>query len=686
MLLLYDCCNNKTIKPLKPTYPLFLKPFFFGLVVATFFFLNFSAIAQEENQNYQFQEKKLNSTKKGAKDNMPFVFKNVGKILYYKDAKKLKKIEEFESKKDYAKASKLLEEYVLSFGTLNFDKDTDMLWKLGQIYEKTGRVEKAKILYRMLLKHHRGDIKKVKNYYDNINSGSKTEDYVPIDYYYKLVEYRKAIDTLRPPQGVLLEMGPEVNSKFPDYGPTLNPERNILIFTSKRKKLGLTTNPVNIGQKKQVDEDLYFSYFEDGWWWDAKPFPEPINSPYNEGSACLSRDGKTLYFARCDAPGGFGNCDLYVAVMRPDSSWGDVKSLGGSINTEFWESQPSLSHNEDTLYFASDRRTGFGLSDIYFSVKLKNGTWSKAQNLGPVINSRGNEVSPFYHPKHHVLYFSSNGHPLNFGTFDIYKSDFVGKKFQEPKNIGPLVNGIGSEYYFTIDSQSEFLYYARSEDHGDIQNLNLFSFPLPMEAQPLAYTELKGTLVDSVTHQPITGIITVIDLDNGIEVAPKFLREDGSFAFDLINNNRYLIMFQGDNFLGVEEEFQLNSDTVMYFFTRVLEAEKPLVFDKIEFEEGKADILPDMFNSLNLVLKYILDHPTYKLKISGHTSSDGNPIANQKLSQARAESIKRYLIEHGGIDDGRITAEGYGDSRRLIEEDTEEAKKINRRVEFDIIK
>jgi hypothetical protein len=122
---------------------------------------------------------------------------------------------------------------------------------------------------------------------------------------------------------------------------------------------------------------------------------------------------------------------------------------------------------------------GLGLSDIYFSIKDKEGNWQKAQNAGPIINTRNSEVSPFLHHKFNVLYFSSNGHPLNFGEFDIYKSLRSKQNWSEPKNIGPLVNGVGSEYYFTIDSKSEELYYARSNE-DDLKNLDLYSFPVPM--------------------------------------------------------------------------------------------------------------------------------------------------------------------------------------------------------------
>jgi hypothetical protein len=144
---------------------------------------------------------------------------------------------------------------------------------------------------------------------------------------------------------------------------------------------------------------------------------------------------------------------------------GKCSNLGQNINTHGWDSHPSLSHSGDTLFFASDRIGGFGYSDIYYSIKNETGVWQKALNMGPIINTRGAEVSPFFHHKFNVLYFSSNGQPLTFGDFDIYKVYKSNQTWNEPKNVGPLVNGPGSEYYFTIDSESNYLYYARSSEN-----------------------------------------------------------------------------------------------------------------------------------------------------------------------------------------------------------------------------
>ena len=247
-----------------------------------------------------------------------------------------------------------------------------------------------------------------------------------------------------------------------------------------------------------------------------------------------------------------GECDLYVATLTKDSVWSDIKNLGPEVNSPAWDSQPSLSHHGDTLFFASDRLGGFGLADIYFSVKDAKGNWQKALNAGPVINTRNSEVSPFVHHTYNVLYFSSNGHPLNFGGFDIYKSSRMGSSWGEPKNVGPLVNGAGDEYYFTIDSKSHDLYYARSSE-TDLKNLDIYSFPVPMEARPDATAHLKGTLKSNGNGKPLTGIVSVIDLEQGIEVAPRFLREDGTFDFSLINNRKYLLIIQGDEFFRMKK-------------------------------------------------------------------------------------------------------------------------------------
>ena len=608
-------------------------------------------------------------------------FPNVNKIAFYEDKNALKVIQKAERHHHYAEARTLLTRYVGQFGIENFYRNTDLLWHLGQLLQRDSASaraqELAKIYFRLALKHHRTDVRRVQLYYDSLEE--KTADlYVPLKVYYEVVEYRKSLNTFHPPKNVYTNMGDAINSPFPDYGPALGAGDSLLLFSSKRQ--------VGKGVRARPDENLYVSRREGPTYWsDAQPLPQPINSAYNEGSACFSRDGRTIFFARCECPTCHGNCDLFTATLGKNGQWSVPKSLGSLVNSPAWDSQPTLSPKEDTLYFASDRLGGFGLSDIYYTVKGRNGQWGRALNLGPTVNTRESEVSPFFHPLYQVLYFSSRGQLLNFGDFDIYKTYRVGGRWQEPRNIGPLVNGKGSEYYFTIDSQSKNLYYARSEAQ-DMENLDLYSFPLPMEAQPLATTQVAGTLTDSVSRRPLKGIISIIDLDNGIEVASKYLRADGSFDFELMEGSHYAMLIQSPDAFTVEKKFELKGDTVMSLLTNSIDYKLPLIFKNIEFEAGKSGILPSMYSTLDRITVFLADHPAFRLSIAGYTDGRGDPDVNEQLSQDRAQEIRRYIERKGKIRPDRIESFGYGSSKPLKDELTEADARINRRVEFRLLK
>lgn len=604
-------------------------------------------------------------------------FPNVNKIMYFRDNKAIDKIRELNNKKDWVNLYPILYDYVSKFGIMNFYKETYLLWRLAKITELYGNYDDALRLYKLVLKHHRADIdiKTVELHYDSLNANNESY-YVPLEYYYELVDFRSEVDTLRPPRSVLLNMGETVNSNWSDYSPTLSYKDQLMVFTSKR-------NSHISGAGIDHDEDIFISKREEFFWDEAREM-KGINSEYNEGSAILTKDGRTIYFARCNSPDSYGDCDLFSAELNADSLWANVKNLGLEVNSKVWDSHPSLNHTEDTLYFSSDRMGGFGMADIYYTVKQPDGSWSKAQNMGPIINTRNSEVSPFLHYEYNVLYFSSNGQILNFGEFDIYKSYRNPYYWNEPKNIGPLVNGPGSEFYFTIDSKSEDLYYARSVENN-MNNMDLYSFPVPMEAQPSATTWVKGQLVDEESGKSLKGIVSIIDLDNGIEVAPKYLRPDGSFEFDLINHNNYLLIIQGDDFFRIEELFYLDGNMEINRMAKPISTK--LNFTSIEFDNGLSELKSEMYPDLDKVADFLLDNPTFHLRISGHTDSEGREDFNLQLSQERADAIKEYLIYFGGINENRVEAKGYGSSKPIIKEEiTDEDKKLNRRVEFEILK
>ncbi len=605
-----------------------------------------------------------------------FDFKNVNRIDYFLDRKELGTILALDQEKDWQRLYAPLRQYVRKFGIENFYKDTYLIWRLAKLTETYGNQDEAILLYKLVLKHHRDEVNigKIELHYDSLVQNDK-DYYVPLDYYYELVEFRNEVDTLRPPQGVLLNMGEEINSDASDYGPTLSVSDDILIFSSRR-------NVSYRGLEETTNEDLFWSTRDEGYWSKAKAF-ESINTEFNEGSASLTKDGKTLYFTRCYSPDSYGDCDIFVAKLQEDSTWAEVENLGINVNSKAWDSHPSLNHNEDTLYFASDRIGGFGLGDIYYTYRTFNGDWSPAMNAGPIINTRNNEISPFYHHVYDVLYFSSNGHALNFGLFDIYKTYRHDKNWGEPKNIGPLVNGPGNEYYFTIDSESKDLFYARSKEK-DNSDLDLYSFPLPMEAQPGATTKFVGNISNQIDNEPFKGIVSIIDMDNGIEVAPKFLRPDGTFEFDLINNNNYLLIIRGEEFLKIEELFYLDGDSE--FIQKTENISSKIEFESIVFGNGVADLSAEMYGDLDKIAEFLLDNPNFKLKISGHTDTDGREDFNLTLSQDRADAIKEYIVFFGSVEPARVEARGFGSSMPIVESSSDENKELNRRVEFQLYK
>lgn len=653
--------------------PIFSQPVkrsFFALIVLILCLLASPALAQKGKKKLKSAGTvQLNDSLTSFGQSDIFTFPNVNGPPFYYDAKKYKKLQELKRSGPPEEFYTALRAYVSQFGIRNFQENTAMIWELAKLSRKLGPPGEAILLYKLVLKHHRQglDTADVFREYDSLERDKK-KYYVPLEYYYQLVEYRKEIDTLRPPHAVLLNMGDNLNSLKEDYGPAIGYTDSLMLFTSKRNKNNIDT--------RQYDEDIFYSERVDGYWMPAKGF-DKINTIYNEGSACMSPDGKRLIFSRCFD----SNCDLYSAE-RPslDSAWRNVHNLGPNINSSGWDSHPSLTHNGDTLFFASNRVGSFGLSDIFFAVRGEDGNWGKAMNAGPIINTANSEVSPFFHHTYNVLYFSSNGHALNFGDFDIYKSARLSQSWGEPRNIGPLVNGAGSEYYFTIDSRSRELFYARSEAN-DKKNLDLYSFPVPMEAKPEAVAQLRGSLTDKA-GQPLKGIVSIIDLDQGVEVAPKYLREDGTFDFSLINRRNYLLVIQGDEFFRIEEVFYMNGEMEINKVAEPIESK--IAFESLEFENGKANILPAMHTDLDKLANFLIDHPELHLTISGHTDSAGKEESNLRLSQARADAIKMYLVNTFSIDSGRIKAIGYGSSKPATQELSDEHKQLNRRVEFEI--
>ena len=232
------------------------------------------------------------------------------------------------------------------------------------------------IYYYELAKAHNRGMPVPRLTYDSLIAETFTE-WLPIDQYYELLEVRKKIDPLIPPKKVLQNMGDRINSDDPDYAPFMHSSDSVLIFTSRRDTSGMKTEQF-VDPYHTLNEDLFYAEidFVTGEWKDSKRLPDTINSEFNEGSACLGPDGRTLYFTRCRTGRGFGDCDLYRATYDPVAdTWVSVQNLGKNINSQSWDSQPNISADGQTLFFSSNRKGGFGGVDIYYSTLQPDSSW-----------------------------------------------------------------------------------------------------------------------------------------------------------------------------------------------------------------------------------------------------------------------------------------------------------------------
>ncbi|MCY4418866.1 MAG: OmpA family protein [Cytophagales bacterium] len=589
------------------------------------------------------------------------------------------RIQELQKAQEWTTLAGVLKRYVSHFRVENFHQESHMLWELAKCMELAHGWEEALPFYRIALRHAREDLSlnELEFYYGRLNQ-EEIDVYVPLDYYYKLINNKKYMDTIRPPQGKLLNMGPHINSLAADYAPYMGLQNSRLFFSSRRHE-----TEENFFRKRKNEDIFYSVRNSDKEWEKSIPLHEINTEKYNEGSVCIDAAGKHLYFTRCEAPDGYGDCDLYDAIWNEVSqTWTQIRNLGDYVNGPYWDSHPSLSPTGDTLFFASNRIGGFGLSDIYYVRKISSRRWSRAINLGPFVNTSRNEVSPFLHPKRQVLYFSSDGQLFNFGGFDIYKVRWdpnVG--WEEPVNVGPLINGKGSEHYFTIGALSHYIYYARSESQR-MEGQDLYAFPLPMEGHPDAHTILRGSLTDSDTHAPFQGIVQIVDLDNGREVSPKFLDKDGKFKFRLIDNGNYLLVIEGDDFFTVEKLFFLSGETDLNLNT--IPISRKVKFQALEFRTGSAEVLPNMFSHLKEIGSFLQKYPSFNLSVAGHTDARGKEESNLDLSRNRAINIRNYILSTlPELSEDRIQAQGFGSSKPIIfPEITDKDRSVNRRVEF----
>jgi tetratricopeptide (TPR) repeat protein len=259
----------------------------------------------------------------------------------------------------------------------------------------------------------------------------------------------------KPHLAVITNMGPNINTFYPDYVPVIVPDESAMYFTSKRE--GSSNNKRN-GDNRYF-EDVYVSYNENGVWQKAVNIGEPINSETNDGCVAISPDGQRMIVYRTSADIVTG--DLYTTQMGKNGKWEPLQLMPKQINSEHIETSACFSNDTAEIYFSSDRPEGFGGKDLYRLKRLPNGQWSTPYNLGPTVNTKYDEDAPFLHPDGVSLYFSSKGHNT-MGDYDIFKTiiDKENNKFSTVENLEYPINDVGSDIFFVLSVDGQRGYYS----------------------------------------------------------------------------------------------------------------------------------------------------------------------------------------------------------------------------------
>lgn len=470
-----------------------------------------------------------------------------------------------------------------------------------------------------------------------------------------------------------VNLGDSINTSDLEYFPTLTIDGNTLVFTRR------TGN----------SEDFYQSKKENGVWQKARLLEGNINTPnYNEGAQIISQDGKWLIFTGCNFPQGLGSCDLYISFLTK-KGWSKPMNLGPNVNSEFWESTPSLSPDKRDLYFSSNVPGGFGGKDIWVSHRNDDGTWSEPTNLGAEINTAGDESTPFIHADNQTLYFNSNGLPGYSEKPDL----FVTRKqpdgsWSTPQNLGYPINTIDDEGSLFIAADGITAYY--SSDRSDTKGgLDIYSFQLPEQVRPLRTLWAQGKVFDKHTNAPLPSAVELTDLETGNMISRVSTDEDGEFLVTLPVGRDYAFTVRRKGYLFFSENYNISTTAPDETFVaeiplQPIEANASVVLKNIFFNTGKSDLKPESIVELNNIVTLLNENPTLRIQIIGHTDNVGSDKDNLKLSNDRALSVVNYLITHG-VKAERLSHLGKGASNPVADNNTEEGRAQNRRTEMKVV-
>jgi outer membrane protein OmpA-like peptidoglycan-associated protein len=493
-----------------------------------------------------------------------------------------------------------------------------------------------------------------------------------------------------------------VSTAAEEYLPMLSPDNELLFFTrlSKAKGKGdILTRDV---------EEFMESRRKDGEFGPGRALPEPFNVGDSYGGVTISLNNKEMFVTICgpaDAR-GYRNCDIFrthfdlkidLDKAQQTWEWTGLENLGPNINTPTgWESQPTLSADGRTLYFATQRENTRGM-DIFQSVRNENGTWGVAQPVAG-INTSGDEKAPFMHTDSRTLYFAarpgsgeaSGGHK-GVGGYDIFFSKMNDDgSWGKPKNIGHPINTDQDEHGLIVSTDGRTAYFASNRFKGS-GGLDIYAFDMPKDARPEDILVVKGEVRDEKGQLVKDAQIEIKYMDSRKVELINVDNRDGRYAtvVKLKEGGDVVLTVKKQDHVFDSRSFSIQ-DTARAGVAAVdmtvqkIEVGKSYRVNDIKYATKSAEITPASEFILDELIGFLKENPTVKIRVDGHTDNVGGHAENMTLSHDRANNVVVYLKEKG-INASRLSSKGFGPTAPVATNDTEEGRAQNRRTEFVII-
>lgn len=476
--------------------------------------------------------------------------------------------------------------------------------------------------------------------------------------------------------GELENLGPNVNSRYSELAPVIAHDGRTLYFTREN-------HPQNYGV-----QNIWFSEMDSsGNFQPAQNIGAPLNTAYHSFAISILPDDNSMLVGNVYHPDG-RQTEGFSMTYRQGDTWSFPEKLEVEDYYNNARGSYALASNGKILVLSVDRRDGLGGNDLYVSFLQENGKWSVPKNLGSDINTTDSEDSPYLAADGVTLYFSSGGFP-GYGSNDIFvtkRLDDTWQKWSEPVNLGPKINTRGWDAYFTVTASGDYAYFVSSRKGSE----DIYRVKLPASLKPERVVLIVGKVINSKTNKPVAATILYENLLTGKTIGEaRSNPKNGEYKIALPAGEKYGFRAEVKNFIPINENIDLrnleNYDELKRDLYLVpLEQGQTVRINNIFFNTGEYELLQESFAELERLVKILKENSTIKIKLLGHTDNIGSRGDNLKLSKDRANSVKEFLIKNG-ITEDRIVTQGFGFSKPIATNKTEEGRAKNRRVEFNIL-